>query len=287
MKKNTILLSILFVFSLINYSRAQQVIVTDDASYITPATGAMLDVKSTTMGFMPPRVALTASNVASPITSPSTGLLVYNTANTSLGTVHDVSPGYYYNAGDATTVNWVQVVNATGVGTDPTWDDIRVSLITRASGGTNPTFLQIQGTLYAYKFSGTAINNIYFEVQMPHAWAEGTTIYPHVHWASNGTATTNVTWGLDYEWQNIGGTFTGTSTPITADIAASGTEKLQQITNISGTGITESDKKISSILMCRLYRAGDTDPNNNDCFLLAFDIHYQVNSSGSRLIYTK
>jgi len=166
------------------------------------------------------------------------------------------------------------------------WEDIRVSLITRGSGGVNPTFSLMQGNLYAYKFSGTADNEVMFEVQLPHSWKEGTTIYPHVHWASNGASTSTVTWGLEYEWQNINGTFGGSTSTISVSATPGGT-KVQNINNISATGITETDKKISSMIMCRLYRLGNTDPNNDDCFLLAFDIHFEINTIGSRNTTTK
>jgi hypothetical protein len=54
----------------------------------------MLDVKSTTKGILAPRVALTAVNVASPISNPAIGLLVYNTI--AAGAAPDnVVPGYY------------------------------------------------------------------------------------------------------------------------------------------------------------------------------------------------
>jgi len=56
MKKNLLTFIILGIFSLPLYVKAQQVIVSDDASYTTPANGAMLDVKSTTKGFMVPRM---------------------------------------------------------------------------------------------------------------------------------------------------------------------------------------------------------------------------------------
>ena len=46
----------------------------------TPDASAKLDITSSNKGFLPPRISLTASNIASPITSPATGLLVYNTA---------------------------------------------------------------------------------------------------------------------------------------------------------------------------------------------------------------
>jgi hypothetical protein len=62
----------------------------------TPNASALLDLTSTNKGFLPPRVALTAkSGTSSPIASPATGLIVYNTA--SAGTGGDaVTPGYYY-----------------------------------------------------------------------------------------------------------------------------------------------------------------------------------------------
>jgi hypothetical protein len=56
---------------------------------------AMLDVKSTTRGFLPPRVALTATNAAAPVASPASGLLVYNTATAGIAP-NNVVPGYYY-----------------------------------------------------------------------------------------------------------------------------------------------------------------------------------------------
>ncbi len=57
----------------------------------TPDASAGLDVNFTDKGLLIPRVALTSTNNASPITSPATGLLVYNTA-----TVSDVTPGFYF-----------------------------------------------------------------------------------------------------------------------------------------------------------------------------------------------
>jgi hypothetical protein len=61
----------------------------------TPESSAQLDVNATDKGFLPPRVALQATNNPLPITSPAAGLLVYNTA--TAGTPpNNVKPGYYY-----------------------------------------------------------------------------------------------------------------------------------------------------------------------------------------------
>ena len=62
-----------------------------------PDPSARLHVSSSTKGFLPPRVALTSTTSASPITSPATGLIVYNTATVGTYTSsNSVVPGYYY-----------------------------------------------------------------------------------------------------------------------------------------------------------------------------------------------
>ena len=75
----------------------------------TPNASAKLDVSSSTLGFLPPRVALTANNVFAPIigtSSAAAGLLIYNTA--TAGTApNNVVPGYYYWNGTA----WTQISN--------------------------------------------------------------------------------------------------------------------------------------------------------------------------------
>jgi len=63
----------------------------------SPNASARLDVSATNKGFLPPRVALTSTTSASPITSPATGLIVYNTATVGTYTsTTSVVPGYYY-----------------------------------------------------------------------------------------------------------------------------------------------------------------------------------------------
>jgi hypothetical protein len=73
----------------------------------TPNSSAKLDVSATDKGFLPPRIALTATNVFAPITGTadsSAGLLIYNTATTT-NTPNNVVPGYYYWNGTA----WIQI----------------------------------------------------------------------------------------------------------------------------------------------------------------------------------
>lgn len=69
----------------------------------SPDASAMLDISNANKGLLIPRVALTATNAAGPITTPASSLLVYNTATAGAGSTA-VTPGYYYWDG----TQWVQ-----------------------------------------------------------------------------------------------------------------------------------------------------------------------------------
>ncbi len=60
-----------------------------------PNSSAGLDLDFTDRGLLVPRIALSATNITSPVITPATSLLVYNTA--TAGTFpNDVIPGFYY-----------------------------------------------------------------------------------------------------------------------------------------------------------------------------------------------
>jgi hypothetical protein len=73
----------------------------------TPDASAKLDVSSNNKGFLPPRVTLTSSSDRSTISSPATGLLVYNTGNNN-----GLAAGYYYWNGAV----WTTIATAGGSG---------------------------------------------------------------------------------------------------------------------------------------------------------------------------
>ncbi len=61
----------------------------------SPNSDALLELNAPNKGFLPPRVALSAANLASPLSAPAAGMLVYNTATGGTGQ-NAVVPGYYY-----------------------------------------------------------------------------------------------------------------------------------------------------------------------------------------------
>lgn len=134
---------------------------------------------------------------------------------------------------------------------------------------------------------------VYFELQMPHAWKEGTDLRPHVHWVPliSGGAGERVTWGLEYTWANIGSTFSDTTIitnndNIYSEDLVKDKHYITALPVISGNG-----KTLSSMLMCRLFRDATSnyksDTYSGYAGFLEFDLHYMVDSKGSRQEYVK
>ncbi|MCX6246459.1 MAG: DUF1566 domain-containing protein [Bacteroidetes bacterium] len=104
MKKIFFLLSLIL---LVTRSLFSQVAISNDNS--SADNSAMLDVKSTSKGLLPPRVALTAISSAVPVTSPAAGLFIYNTAYAGTSP-NNVIPGYYCWNG----TQWIPVLPPQG-----------------------------------------------------------------------------------------------------------------------------------------------------------------------------
>lgn len=117
---------------------------------------------------------------------------------------------------------------------------------------------------------------------MPHSWKIGSELYPHVHWMPTTAGSGYVCWFLEYSWASVNVTY---SAPVTiSGIQLTNNEqwkhKLCELPEINGSGISG----VSSMLICRLYRQPTStfDTYGDDAGFLEFDIHYQVDTHGSR-----
>lgn len=116
----------------------------------TPDTNAVLDVVSTTKGVLIPRVALSATNLAAPMSSHVAGMIIYNTA-TAGTSPNNVIPGFYYND----SIKWVRIASADGLDTtNDAWindnTNTQVTLGTQSNGSTART----AGTEFVIKDNG-------------------------------------------------------------------------------------------------------------------------------------
>lgn len=285
------LLSLFFCFAVINRTAAQNVAINTDGS--TPDISAMLDIVNSGKGLLIPRVSLSSSTDAATISSPAVSLLVYNTNAGITGTYGD-GVGYYYNAGTTGSPSWRKLA----MGGDIKWDDLRVTLDNGSNAAQINTIPGISGPQLWYFRNDQGVEAMSFQVQLPHAWVEGTTIYPHLHWTPRGNnASGNVEWNLEYSWANYDPTTiqvfpsVTTSTVVASPASGNFVQNGHYITALTAAnaGIAGTGKKISSVLICRIWRnsSNGADTYNDDAGVLFMDFHIQINSWGSRQEYIK
>lgn len=172
------------------------------------------------------------------------------------------------------------------------WDDLRTPLTAiKLAGVKDPAFDVFLGGVRAYSFSSQALaineEEVFFTTQLPHSYKEGTDIVPHIHWSPSTTDAGTTRWGLEYTWQNAYLSVFPTTTTIYAESVASGVANDHLMANfdpIDGAG-----KKISSMLICRLFRnsSHDNDDYGAAAFVLEQDFHFQKNTDGSRAMLIK
>lgn len=292
MKTITRFLFLLFLSCVTNLQmKAQNVAINTDGA--TPDVSAMLDIVNSSKGLLIPRVSLSSSSDAATISSPAVSLLVYNTNAAITGTYGD-GVGYYYNAGTTGSPSWRKLA----MGGDTKWDDLRVTLDNGSNAAQINTIPGISGPQLWYFRNGQGLESMSFQVQLPHSWVEGTTIYPHLHWIPRGNNVAgNVEWNLDYSWANYDAStvqvFPAATTSTVVASPASGrlVQNGHYITALTtgNAGIDGTGKKISSVLICRIWRNSDNaaDTYNEDAGVLFMDFHIQIDGFGSRETFVK
>ncbi len=182
---------------------------------------------------------------------------------------------------------------------DTVWDDLRVPVYSTKRGGSkDPDFVKIldngagsQG-VFAELFSASTEEELYFAVQMPHSWKQGTDIKTHVHWSPVATGSGAISWGLEYTMQEIGATFPATTiisgnTPVPNESLVADRHYLTGLGTIDMSAVDS----VSAMIICRVFRdatgALQTDDYASDVALLEVDFHFEIDTMGSRSEYTK
>jgi len=142
-----------------------------------PDPNALLDLrenadKSSTKGFLLPRVSLEATNLATPLTAHEKGMTVYNigTSPASVDSKYYLSPGFYYNDG----IKWVRLNNSYtnwfympsvsfDTSTDATGQTKDLYLLYKSQfDGTSPTFAKSAGAPSAVPYIPAADELFYY-----------------------------------------------------------------------------------------------------------------------------
>jgi hypothetical protein len=182
---------------------AQTAIITDDPSYTSGSTSTVLDIKSTSKGILIPRLTLTERGQ---ISSPATGLLIYQTDNT---------PGYYYFNGSG----WVTIGGATANGSE-----------TIVSPGTNISVSGSGTTGSPYLLSYNAQS-----VTQSQRNAIGSPYAGQFVWCNNCGPSGEFQVYNGSIWTNMCG---GTASPILATVTTTAASSILAVTASSGGNVT-------------------------------------------------
>lgn len=186
------------------------------------------------------------------------------------------------------------------------WNDLQALPIFSANQSSTPVWTNYAATGIYLNFFNRG-DQMFFTVQLPHDWKEGSNIIPHVHWIpKNNMGTTNyVGWQLFYSIAKPGTLFPTSNTEMRAYSAsnfaagssiAAGSHVISVFKKYNSqtgqydddSGISMAGNTISTVLMCRLYRMNDNFSNANDyAGLLSLSFHYERDGLGSSSQFSK
>lgn len=212
----------------------------------------------------------------------------------SFGAGQDMEMGYNGTAGRIDTSLVAASDLVIDCGTDKTlvldetvWDDLAPSPIIAAKlGATAPTLATFVTDVEQYTFDATN-DYVIGATEITHKWKEGTTIYPHIHWANNGTNATDrgVKWQLKYTVGDAMETFSAQTTTVVDVTIPLATADRTHMINDFATPIDGTNLKIGAYICWRLERIATAHANGapaNDPFALALGFHVEMDTIGSR-----
>jgi len=168
---------------------------------------------------------------------------------------------------------------------DTMWDDMKApaSAINPAGSLAPPTVDNSDGSLV---FAKGKIVSLW--LQLPHAWKEGTELRPHLHWTKTTTGVGLPNWQMKYKWANAGDVLPAFSSLVSGTEGTTNNNMVDKHSIFKFPPLDATGKLISSMLCVVLQRTDDANDTYADSAkLLEFDIHYQIDSTGSRQEYIK
>lgn len=163
------------------------------------------------------------------------------------------------------------------------WSDLKFPATRIRQGATSKPDFDITnlGLLFP---QNDATEIAYIIAQIPHEWAFGTGLRPHIHYVQDEAQ--EPVFKIDYRWYKNGEDPTGGFTTLTASnfvftYTSGSILQVVSFPEIDGTGIDT----LSSMLDIKLYR--NDNVVTGDVLVKEFDIHYIIDSLGSRQEYIK
>jgi len=161
------------------------------------------------------------------------------------------------------------------------WRDLRAPLVSaRVPATGNPTLAAFgpSGGLFQHLF--LVNDQVYLSFHIDHDIKPGSTIFPHVHWATDGTSTNTVKWEFEFTTaKRTDAEAFPAPTIITVEEASSNVAWAHQVTE-HGTGFTAPE--VDSLVIAKLKRiTNGGSENDDDIFGLFCDLHSEADRYGT------
>jgi hypothetical protein len=168
--------------------------------------------------------------------------------------------------------------------TDTVWDDLR-----GPANGINPVGSPSPATPNtadgSLTFAKGNVCAVWF--QLPHKYKHGTDLHPHIHWSKATSAAGLVNWQMKYKWANRAEVMPAYSVMIPgSDLVPC--EDTANLHAMLGFGeLDGTDKTISSMIGLYIERVSSGDTYSGNANLYEVDIHFEIDTVGSKEIATK
>lgn len=168
------------------------------------------------------------------------------------------------------------------------WDDLRCPLANVPGGGTSPAWGKFLDDgagstgVYSWLFNNVGTPDLAFALQIPHTYKLGTNVRAHVHAAPVDANAGKIRFGLEYTHADQDtGTFPVTQT-VYVTVDAAGVAYRHQFMDFGELAVSFAN--VSGMFLGRLFRDNTVGGNyGSQVAGLEFDLHYRVDTMGSRV----
>lgn len=206
-----------------------------------------------------------------------------------------IDPGISFARLIETLRAWAQAVTDRTLTNDRVWDDVPPAVVSVGTGVSSLTVKPYRDTPHDFSFfRHDQDDELYLQYQMPHRWAWGTQLVPHLHLIPTGAGSGRVVFTGQYAWSAVGETLPAdaswTDFRVEKDIAA--TDQYREVVAALPTLTPPVFGRHSLHLYITIRRAGtdarDTytasDPSGTaaaNLALVSLDTHYQIDKTGT------
>lgn len=158
--------------------------------------------------------------------------------------------------------------------------------IKNISGGNNPTWSTFFDNIQGLTFSSNTMNQVWVDFHIPHDYAMGTKVYPHIHFMPLTNASGNVRWGIEYSVAKGHGqqAFPATTTIyVNQYVPANSRYKHFIIETDDANAIPATNIEPDSFIRTRIFRDANNSGDTFNATVNAWqcDIHYQAERIGT------